>query len=286
MAQYLYQLRTGFQLFPRLVDRVAFLAARLSRQARWIPMPASLRMRAFTVAGVDRPVMIRPHTADFMVTREMFLKKEYQNLIQPLPSPGQVRFVLDLGSNIGLSLRLWEQMFDRPTVVALEPDAANAEVCRQNIALSADPSRMTLLQAGIAATSGELWLEMRHSTLGHRTSGQASENATRIPVFSVPDVLNKVGHDGPIDLLKCDIEGAEDPLFADCGSWIHCVRSMVIETHDDYTLDRLQADLRRAGSTLRLVGEDDRDPQRPLAYFLATPFAINFVPDHRFSGVC
>ena len=36
-----------------------------------------------------------------------------------------------------------------------------------------------------------------------------------------------------IDVLKCDIEGAEAELFADCRSWIGRVGAMVVECHTD-----------------------------------------------------
>ena len=37
-------------------------------------------------------------------------------------------------------------------------------------------------------------------------------------------------------MLKCDVEGAERALFADCAAWIGRVRTLAVETHDGYTV--------------------------------------------------
>ncbi len=265
--EYIYQLKSSWRLFPRWRDRFAFLVARLFRQARWMPMPGCLARRQFRIEGLARPICIRPHTADFNVVREMFQRREYQGLLEGLPPAEPVRFVLDLGANIGMSMRLWDEMFSDARIIGLEPVVDNAEICRENLILANRPERLLLLEAGIAQAPGKLWLDRRHSTLGHRLTPDPVAGVPEIRVYSVPELLREVGWTGPIDLLKCDIEGAERGLFENCSDWIGGVRSLVVETHDGFSLEALADCLRSAGSTMELVSTNLRDPLRPLAYF-------------------
>jgi FkbM family methyltransferase len=268
MAKYLYQFTSGMKLFPRAGDRLAFLIARLWRQVRFLPLPGGIRERAFHVPDMDLPVVLRPHTTDFQVAREMFLKREYQNLLVPMPT--SVGLVLDCGSNIGLSIRLWQKSFPEARIVAVEPDADNARLCQKNIDLGSRPQRVKLVRGGVSSATGELWLK-RRSTVGHQVVNTPGEADLKIAVYCVPDLLGDVDRDAPVDLMKCDIEGAEESLFADCRSWIGRVKRLLIETHGAYTLERLEDDLRRNGVEPRRVSVDLRDPTHPLAYYELTP---------------
>jgi hypothetical protein len=51
-----------------------------------------------------------------------------------------------------------------------------------------------------------------------------------------------------IDLLNCDIEGAEAELFGDCSSWIKRVRHMVVELHLPYTTEAFLSALEASGT--------------------------------------
>jgi hypothetical protein len=57
---------------------------------------------------------------------------------------------------------------------------------------------------------------------------------------------------GSIDILKCNIEGMEEELFAHCGEWIDRVGLLAVQVHHPYTTERLLEDLQRAGAPLTL----------------------------------
>ena len=78
-----------------------------------------------------------------------------------------------------------------------------------------------------------------------------------VKILPVSECLKELGCD-EIDLCKCDIEGGEAALFAECSDWIGCVKTLVVETHEPYTLDRLVSDLGRNGSPLRLKSHSSR----------------------------
>jgi hypothetical protein len=79
-----------------------------------------------------------------------------------------------------------------------------------------------------------------------------------VRALTVPQILAEAGMTGPIDLLKCDIEGAEAEVFADCSTWIGQVRYLVIELHAPYTAERFIADLDRNGGKLSVLERHDK----------------------------
>jgi len=62
---------------------------------------------------------------------------------------------------------------------------------------------------------------------------------------------------GILDLLKCDIEGAEREVFAACDAWIGRVRCMVVEVHDGLGIPELAHALARAGGRFESVETGD-----------------------------
>ena len=60
----------------------------------------------------------------------------------------------------------------------------------------------------------------------------ADGDGGEIDVITMPSLLDDAGF-SHVDVLKCDIEGAEAEVFADCKSWISRVDAMSVECHSD-----------------------------------------------------
>ena len=67
-----------------------------------------------------------------------------------------------------------------------------------------------------------------------------------MPTRTLPDILTAAGVVGPVDLLKCDIEGSERELFADPERWIGRVKHVLIELHLPYDETEFLARVREA----------------------------------------
>jgi hypothetical protein len=78
--------------------------------------------------------------------------------------------------------------------------------------------------------------------------------------LTVTQICERAGIDGQIDLLKCDIEGAEEELFDECAPWIGRVRYMAVEVHEPYTRQKLVTALKSAGANIKWVGYEDKGP--------------------------
>jgi FkbM family methyltransferase len=195
--------------------------------------------------GVGR-VVVRNGTSDVFVVSELLDGDSYDGLA--LHAPADVRLVLDLGANTGIVTRWLLARFPEARVIAVEPDPATCAALRRNLA---GQERATVIEAGVGGSSGRATMAGDSGAIGRRV--EASE-AGAIEVLTVPELLARADVDeaAPIDVLKCDVEGAERDLFAHSSGWIGRVRALAIETHDGYTIAGVAADLAAAGAPLEI----------------------------------
>src|SRR5688500_17180066 len=132
--------------YPRRRDWLWSLYSRLLRRSRG-RLPFAGRVRGVKMHGVDEELHVRLGTTDWLVLEEIYFKGEYDELFAH--DLGSVKTIVDLGANVGLSIRLWLSRFPGARVIAVEPDAANAAVAARNIGAAAP--RVQLVQACVAA---------------------------------------------------------------------------------------------------------------------------------------
>ncbi len=78
---------------------------------------------------------------------------------------------------------------------------------------------------------------------GNSIGTSNSEKGVAVKAYTIDEICeeNDLNH---IDLLKVDIEGAENELFAN-GHFLERVSCGIVELHGDYGLDALQKDVGR-----------------------------------------
>lgn len=165
-------------------------------------------------------VRLRSHTTDISVLSELLIGDE----IAALPEMPDAQTVIDLGANIGLSYRWLRARYPHARFVCVEPDPGNLEMLRFN----ADEG-CRVVGACIGGHERDVALLNGDGEWGYRMVDSAVGD---VPVITMERLLAEAGVD-TIDVLKCDIEGAEAELFADCHSWINRVRAMTVECHRD-----------------------------------------------------
>ncbi len=188
----------------------------------------------------EKPFAVRLGTSDWMVLDEIFIRRQYGVVLPFLP---QCNVILDLGSNVGYSLRFWAESFPAATIVGVEPDTGNCAICELNIRLSGRQIYLTQAFAGSESTwsavdrSGAEW--------EFRRLGAGPNVVEQVRVKTVPEILDEFGLGPTIDLVKCDIEGGEEDLFSKNAEWLRNVSHLIIEIHGHYVLDRLLADVQK-----------------------------------------
>ena len=157
-----------------------------------------------------------------------------------LPDP-PIGVVVDAGANMGDTAAWYLSRFPEARVIAVEPDPENFELLKVNCKPYGD--RAALVQA--ALWSSETTLLLRPAAEKDGTSVSAQTGVGECRGISVPVLMREHGVTA-IDILKCDIEGAELEVFSDgCDEWLSRTRCVVIETHGEACLQAVIAATRR-----------------------------------------
>jgi FkbM family methyltransferase len=210
-------------------------------------------MRRPAVVGLDLEsfggtVYLRSHSSDISVLEELTLGATYEPVAARARADS--RWIVDLGGNCGLSARWFLHRFPQSTVVVVEPEASNLVALRRNVAEYAD--RVVIVAACAGAWERQVSLASDNHEFGFAMSDLVDQEVGDADVLTMPTILEHLGG-ADIDILKCDIEGAEEEVFADCTAWIGRVGVAAVECHGEYTAARLDDDLRRNGSEPTVV---------------------------------
>lgn len=167
--------------------------------------------------------------------------------------------ILDAGANIGMAMLWFRLTYPNARITSIEPDQATFDVLRRNIERNGF-ARVDAVRGALAAAPGEATL---HIDPARPARGRQSVDPLRIggtPIV-VPAITLSSLVDGPIDLLKIDIEGAEHDVMAEMESSgaLAEVNAITMEYHHhiDPTIDRLSemlALLERNGFAYRIGG--------------------------------
>lgn len=196
-----------------------------------------LRSLKLRVLGGAR-IYCRPGTTDINVFDDTFVGQFH------LP-PGDlrpVRSILDLGSNIGLTMAHYAELYRDARILGIELDGGNAALCEKNIERYGSRCRVIC---------GAAWIEdgevgyMGNSEWGFYATTE-SRAERRVKAYSVGSLIQQLGV-LPVDFVKMDVEGAEKLLLAQGDSWISHVRCLKVEIHEPYTVGACLKDLQALG---------------------------------------
>jgi FkbM family methyltransferase len=176
------------------------------------------------------PLIWRPGTSDLWMFRQIFAEREYSCLDDLTTA----RLIIDCGANVGYSSAYFLSRFPEARVVAIEPDAENFVVLKENLASFGD--RVTLKETGVWSHSCGLVI-VADSRSFQECSRQVREaRDCETPLFHATDIGSVFRESGAdrISILKIDIEKSEKEVFArNYESWLDRVDNLVIELHDD-----------------------------------------------------
>lgn len=180
--------------------------------------------------SIDNNVYCRLGTSDFTTLLEVFAEGEYASVAKHVLQP--VSLVVDLGLNIGMASLYLSTLFPESRYVGVEPAESNIQIAKRNLGHLARRGKLNIYRGFIGGSARTAVIDPRATRNNeYRMTDTLNSSGTAIPVITMPWLLKQenVSH---IDLLKCDIEGAERELFGNCRDWIRNVTYLVIELHD------------------------------------------------------
>lgn len=156
---------------------------------------------------------------------EIFIFQEYS-----FRTKNTKPFLIDVGSNIGLSVLYFKKLFPESTITAFEPDPAAFELLQKNI----DVNHLKNVAAhnyALANTSGEITLYTNANRSGFLSIAREGVGTT-VRAKKLSDMLAQ-----KVDFIKIDVEGSEIDIIDDLISTgkIGNIEQMVIEYHPHIT---------------------------------------------------
>lgn len=246
--------------------RAKLRLARLRRKMRTQKPDSLVRCLDYTVRINDGPNF-------YILYKDIFINRIYHFESQR-PDP----LILDCGSNIGMSILYFKDVYPQARIIGFEPDSAIFPYLQENVARNRLKD-VQLAQAAVAAQVGILtfYSDGKYgSCLAEHVTGGIPEGWVEyeVPCVRLRDYLNE-----RVDFLKMNIEGAEWEVLADSEDRLCQVREMVIEYHHlpglPRTLHKILELLHRQGFEY-LINDFDSETSSAVH----PPFHLN--PDSRY----
>ena len=144
----------------------------------------------------------------------------------------QEPFIIDCGSNIGISILYFKTLYPQAHIIGFEPDQKTFGILAKNIEQN-NLANVQLVNKAVAGHDGEITFYSNPDQQGATRMNMFSKElgcrqATVVKATKLSHVINR-----PVDFLKMDIEGAETQVFqelADSGK-LSFVKNMVLEYH-------------------------------------------------------
>jgi FkbM family methyltransferase len=195
---------------------------------------------AATFKNLIHPIAIRPGTDDVRTVIDNIVREEWGNF-----DPGREPvLMIDGGAYIGDSSAYFLSRFPALKVLALEPDPITFERLITN--LQPYGARVKMLNCGLYSRTGEVRLGSKQTGSAIKESGE-----TEIAVITLESLLRteRIAH---VDILKLDIEGAEEAIFtSDPQTWLSQIDWLLIEFHSEGGQSAICSVLKKQGFKMR-----------------------------------
>jgi len=164
--------------------------------------------------------------ADITTVAAIFAEDEYASDI----SRDKVKTILDLGSNIGVSVAYFRMRYSDAHIYAVEADPGNFRRLEENCR---DMVGVTLIHVAIGDKTGPIKFHSNESSVsGSLYQREGDRNTNIIDGFTIDDLVESY-RIGLIDILKFDIEGAEFDAFPASPRTLRETRIAMGEVHPD-----------------------------------------------------
>jgi len=165
---------------------------------------------------------------DWPGIREIFIEDEYE-VLDAIRLGAEAPRILDIGANIGgFALRAF-QHWPMAEVVSVEAAPDTYEILQANRCANACLAWQAL-NAGVWGSDGTLVLDRKPLSISHRVS--QGGNGEFIPSITLATLLDRIGWQA-VDLMKIDIEGAEEIVIPAASDVFRKTGILIVEIHND-----------------------------------------------------
>lgn len=232
----------------RKINRVAHCELSLNSKFRYLfdvaigpCLPRTTTMRREYRMRDATSLVLRENSTDRKVFEEIFLERTYATHAKAADHKVPA-ILIDLGANIGLSVIALARALRPLAMVAVEPDGGNFAMLEENLRLAKLTERCATVQAfaGVERGFAEL-VDSGNGEWGMRMGASAPGGIAVWPIEDIVSMAERMaGQAGwersrpAITVVKCDIEGAEAPLFRRLREWEDRVHYVILELHTEF----------------------------------------------------
>ena len=219
----------------------------LSRLAERLRALGRLRSKSYlNYTKIERLRLVfshgsRRHEVNLLNFRVAYLSEEwFRYLLDEIFIAGEYFFeaatdspvILDCGANIGLATLFFKHLYPKARISAFEADPIAAGILRRNVDQNhlSDVSTYNLM---LCNTEGQHSFYVATNDAGSPLMSSMPNRLSNSREIKVK--AGKLSHfvDGPVDLLKLDVEGAEFDVLTDlkCSGKLLQIQRMIIEYH-------------------------------------------------------
>ena len=199
------------------------------------------RHQVFTTTYPDFLCTVADKSSFLYMYEEIFEKEIYR-----FQSLSKNPYIIDCGSNIGLSVIYFKKLFPQAEVVAFEPDPAIYQILKMNIASSGISNDVTAIEACLGENEGEVIFYSDGADGGSVTASEVLTKSIKVKQSRLDGYISK-----PVDFLKMDIEGSEYSVLKTIVPKLHFIDKLFIEYHSfvdkEQNLDNILLILKNAG---------------------------------------
>ncbi|PCI64181.1 MAG: hypothetical protein COB37_02095 [Kordiimonadales bacterium] len=200
---------------------------------------SSDRLLKIHLSDYPHPIYLRDRLSDRSIFWQIFVKPQYSlaefphtdKLMQKynsLIAQGETPVIIDGGANIGLSARFFAQMYPKAMIIAVEPSDTNYEMLVKNT--QALGSQIKPVLGGI--WHSETFLHIKNLDVGD-TAFQVTQSDTEgLKGYSIDSLLAAYSQSSATFIVKLDIEGSQNAVFANNAEWLKRTSVLFLELDD------------------------------------------------------
>ncbi len=181
------------------------------------------RYQSFDLDFFGKKICV-PDAGSFLgVYQEMFVNEIYK-----FNSKNFSPVIIDCGSNIGLSIIYFKQLYPLARIIAFEADPEISKTLIKNVRVFGYKD-VEIHSKAVWIHNGSIEFEVEGGASGKINTDKTEDgNTIIIPAVRLKTILQKYE---VIDFLKIDIEGAEFEVIHDCAEELNKARNIFIEYH-------------------------------------------------------
>lgn len=177
--------------------------------------------------------------SDAFILSEVFEHQHY-NIECNINISSQV-VIVDLGANAGFTSIYFAKKYKNLKLICVEPMPDNIAILREN--LSVNNVNAVIYDSAISTFDGILQMEVSDKDYGHKVHNiqfgrNISDKTITVRSICINTIINENAINA-VDILKVDIEGYEGVLFESNNKWLHNVKTIIMEVHENVDITRI-----------------------------------------------